>query len=262
MSHDHPASDGQHCLHINADDFGLHPDINAGIARCARAGRLSGFSISANGSAVDWDLARELQNLGVHVGLHLTLVGEPWLSRKRTIRKWPTLIPMLARPSTRRSIEQEAEAQLQTLLDQNLNVDHIDSHQHVHVIEPIWTTVHNLAREFRIEQIRVPWAPTPLLAKPTVAGRVLQMISSTRRDDRSLPCIGLKHAGHNTLKILEGELMQAKRDVELVAHPGDQTHALTTHYAAWKFDWKSETEMLLDDDFKRILDRNGFVLFR
>lgn len=261
MTHENP-TDGAHRLYVNADDFGLHPDINAGIARCARAGRLSGFSISPNGSAVDWELARELQQLGVKVGLHFTLVGEPWLSRKRTITKWPTLIPMLARPSTRKSIEAEAATQLETLFDQKLKVDHIDSHQHVHVIEPIWTVVHNLARQFRIERIRVPWAPTPLLAKPTVAGRVLQMISASRRDDRSLPCIGLKHAGHNTLKILEEELMQAKRDVELVAHPGDQTEALTTHYAAWKFDWKSETEMLMSDDFERILGRCGFILFQ
>ncbi|HQY89072.1 MAG TPA: ChbG/HpnK family deacetylase [Tepidisphaeraceae bacterium] len=262
MSLDHPTSDGVHRLYINADDFGLHPDINAGIARCARAGRLSGFSISANGSAVDWDLARELQELGMKVGLHLTLVGEPWLSQTKTITKWPALVPMLALPSTRRAIENEAAAQIQIIQKNKLRVDHIDSHQHVHVIEPIWTIVHNLARQFRIDRIRVPWAPTPLLAKPTVAGRVLQLISASRRDDRSLPCIGLKFAGHNTIKILEDELRQAKRDVELVAHPGDQTDALSTHYAAWKFDWKSETEMLMSDDFERVLDRCGYLLGR
>src|SRR5271155_2522228 len=82
-------------LLVNADDFGLHPDINRGISECVERGRVQSVSFSATGQAVDWKKLQEWARHGVFVGLHVTLVGQPWATDRRTLHSWKDLVAQL-----------------------------------------------------------------------------------------------------------------------------------------------------------------------
>ena len=238
--------------HVNADDFGLHHDIDRGIVACIDAGRVTGLSLSPNGSSVDWALARELA-ARVQVGVHVTLVGEPWMSQTRAFASWSRLMPWLILPGSRAHLELEIRTQISALIDNGIKPTHMDSHQHVHLMSPTWALFMQMAQEFSISRIRTPVTVRRALCKRSFAGRVLQILSERRRRElpNSLPCIGLAHAGHNTVEILRREIeLSDERDLELVAHPAFDTPALRERYGTWKFDWETERNALLSAQFK------------
>ncbi len=255
-------------LWVIADDFGLHADLNAAMARCASAGRLSGVSVAPNGSGADWALLRKLQRDGVRVGLHLCLVGEPWLSRRRHVSKWPALAPRLMLPSFREQIEREALQQIEVLLAHEIRIDHLDSHQHVHVLEPIFSIVMKLAKDFGVGRVRVPVAASAVSRKGGVAGGALERLSALRVERvrraglLTHGCVGIREAGRMTPAVLARELEAAAGvgagDVEYVAHPGHPTEALISRYGHWRFDWSGELETILGREFPETLKRWGY----
>lgn len=235
-------------VHVNADDFGLHRDIDRGIAACVERGRVTGLSVCANGAAIDWAMARDLA-ARAQVGVHVTLVGEPWLTRPEVrFASWSRLVPWLALRGRGAMLEAEVRAQIEAMLAAGVRPTHLDSHQHVHVMPTIWPTCARLAAEYGIPRVRVPMTPSASIAKPSIAGRVLQALSRRRATAASLPCIGIASAGHNDVEILSRELAASGgRDVELVAHPAFDTPSLRERYGAWQFDWTRETDALLSD---------------
>jgi chitin disaccharide deacetylase len=245
-------------LHVNADDFGLHADIDRGIIACVDAGRVTGVSVAANGQAIDWPAVRELARR-VHVGVHATLVGEPWLTRTRFFTSWSTLVPWLMWPGHAGLLEREVRAQVDSMLQAGVTPTHLDSHQHVHVMPTVWPVVSRVAKEYSIARVRVPATPDRSIAKQSVAGRVLQRLSEWRQTDASLPCIGIAQAGHNTAARLIAELEAARgADVELVAHPGIDTPGLQARYPAWKFDWRTELAALMSPEWGEAVARLGY----
>jgi predicted glycoside hydrolase/deacetylase ChbG (UPF0249 family) len=242
-------------LHINADDFGLHADIDRGIVACVDAGRVTGVSVAANGQAIEWHAVHELASR-VQVGAHITLVGEPWITVPRVFASWSTLVPWLLVPGHSAALEREVRAQVEAMIAAGVKPTHLDSHQHVHVMPILWPVVTKVARDFSIARVRVPATPDRSIAKRSPAGRVLQWLSEKRRGATSLPCIGIGHAGHNTAAGLIGELAAARgADVELVAHPGIDTAELQARYPAWKFDWRTEQAALLSEEWESAIDR-------
>ena len=246
-------------VHVNADDFGLHRDIDRGIARCVEARRVTGFSICANGAAIDWSMARELA-ARARAGVHVTLVGERWLTRPEVrFGSWARLVPWLALPGRRAMLEQEVRAQVVAMIDAGLRPTHLDSHQHVHVMPTIWPTCAAIAAEFGIPRLRVPATPSRSIAKKSAAGRVLQALAQRRATLGSLPCIGIAAAGHNDVEILTRELIaSAGADVELVAHPAIDTPSLRERYGEWQFDWTGETDALLSQAWGEACARLGY----
>lgn len=250
--------------YINADDFGLHRDIDRGIVACVDAGRVTGLSLSPNGTSVDWTLARELASR-VDVGLHATLVGESWLSDKRLFASWSRLMPWLLLPGRKTLLEREIRLQVERMLENDLRPTHLDSHQHVHPMSPIWQLCRKLAAEYGIGRIRVPATPTRAIAKQSLSGRVLQRLSEARAAQvaGAMPCIGIAEAGHNTAARLTHELESSnQQDVELVAHPAFDTSSLRERYGFWKFDWETERNALLSEPFSEACARLGYQIGR
>jgi chitin disaccharide deacetylase len=249
-------------LLVNADDFGLHADIDRGILDCIERGAVQSLSFSPQGKSLDWKKVAELQRAGVKVGLHLTLVGEPWGTTGEVIAKWPQLVKwvMLGGTAARRQLDAEADWQIGQCLDNGIRPDHIDSHQHVHVFPGIWQAAMRLKREHRIPRIRVPRCPTWKAIKKNVPGVALQTLATQRAlsVDHYLPCLGLARAGHNTTDVVIEELKALSHvraesgngskteTIELVMHPGVNTPGLEGTYPEWQFDWTAERDALLD----------------
>jgi predicted glycoside hydrolase/deacetylase ChbG (UPF0249 family) len=171
-------------------------------------------------------------------------------------------MPWLMLPGRRSLLEREIRLQIQSMLERGLKPTHLDSHQHVHVISPIWGLCRRLATEFGIGRIRTPFAP---VWKDSLAGSVLQKLSKRRAlsQPAALACIGIAHAGHNTGVDLENELEMARgRDVELVAHPAFDTPSIRERYGFWKFDWETERAALLGDALGEACMRLGYRITR
>lgn len=70
------AASSERLLLVNADDLGLHLDINRGIERAHGEGIVRSASLSATGDAFEDALELCRRNPELDVGVHLTLVEE------------------------------------------------------------------------------------------------------------------------------------------------------------------------------------------
>lgn len=156
-------------LSLCADDFGLAPGISAGIAKLARAQRLTAISCITNTEY--WAAsAKLLENLpaSVDVGLHINLTqGRPLSARLAKI--WPRLpaLPVLIVRAymgwlPRAALRGEIEAQLAAFREATgATPKFIDGHQHVHHLPGLRGIVLDLAQHLH---------PTPAVRN---TGRVL-----------------------------------------------------------------------------------------
>ncbi|CAN5475626.1 hopanoid biosynthesis-associated protein HpnK [soil metagenome] len=251
---------------INADDFGLHPDIDRGILECIDAGVVQSISFAPQGESLNWSQLAELRSRGVRVGLHITLVGEPWLTDGRVVAGWKDLVRQLASPTgsgrlMKQAVEREINAQVELCKRNRIAISHIDSHQHVHAFPGVWQPVLNAAQRIGSPRIRVPKCPSLKVIKKNVGGIALQMLSSRlgSRVGGFLPILGLAHAGHNKLEIYQRGFNAVKGiDVELCVHPGVNTPSLELKYANWHFNWTAERDALLDPRFAQMLESHGY----
>ena len=154
---------------MNADDFGLSPGVTRGILEAYAAGVISSVSVLVN--APGWGhavAALQAAGSGLGVGLHLNLTAGAPVSAAHSLvdsrtRCFPSLATLVARVLTGRiasaDVAAECAAQLDRLRAVGVNVTHIDSHRHVHVLPGVWPVVVAAARARGIQVVRVPLEP-------------------------------------------------------------------------------------------------------
>lgn len=271
-------------LIVNADDLGLHPDIDRGIEAAHREGIVTSASIAAVGSSFESAVELCRRNPHLDVGVHLTLVGERPLTdaaglgglvngNGHFLEAHPALV---ARALTGRlraeAVRRELEAQIVRAERAGLRITHLDGHQHVHLLPGIWPIVAQLAHEHGIRWVRVPAFEPAAAGRPGALVLALRVGLNTLRSLRRAALGPLRSAdltpalggsGHLTSEaILRGLALVPSRAVaELVAHPGWTTPDLEARYD-WGYDWSGETEALRDPELRRAIDREGFDLRR
>lgn len=159
-------------LIVNADDFGLTAGVNRAIFELHAGGVLTSTTLMARAAATGEaiSLARSAPSLGV--GCHVVLAdGEPVLPRsdipslidRRTGQFLPTLDGFLLRLFSGairpRHIEAEAAAQMAFLQSAGLELDHFDSHKHLHMFPAVLGPVLRAARAAGIYAVRNPFEP-------------------------------------------------------------------------------------------------------
>ena len=123
---------GARYLVVNADDFGQSAGVNAGIVEAHRRGIVTSASLMVRwpGALEASELSRACPMLGV--GLHLDL-GE-WYVEGDAWRPHYEVIPL----DDATLLRDEIERQLAVFSDlMGRAPTHIDSHQHVHLREPV-----------------------------------------------------------------------------------------------------------------------------
>lgn len=253
-------------LVVNADDFGLHPDINRAIEQAHQTGILTSASLVACGSAFDQALQIVQRYPALDVGVHLTLVEERPLCPPAAVASlishdgvfwynYRVLTRRLLSGQIRLAeVRRELEAQVQRVYEAGLHPTHLDSHQHLHLLPGIWPIAVDMAHRYGIQWIRVPTFST--LTRHTVS-RVepifrlgMNYLSRIRRQQLN----GLCCAKHSPGLYLSGRLN--KYDLvallhslpagvsEIVTHPGFTTPTLQRQYR-WNYDWTGEYEALV-----------------
>lgn len=154
---------------INGDDFGFSSGVNQAIIEAHKRGVLTSTSLMVTGEAFDEavTLAHAYPNLAV--GLHLVLVcGKAVLP--------PSTIPHLVdsgghfpsnsfraglgyqfNTAARRELRLEIRAQLEKFRFCGLQLSHVDGHLHMHTHPVVLRTLVELADEFNIKVIRLPY---------------------------------------------------------------------------------------------------------
>ena len=132
-------------LILNADDFGQSKGINQGIMECFEHGIVTSASLM-----VRWPAAREAgiyarENPDLSVGLHVDL-GE-WRNLGGDWKAIYQVAPLDDEDAVREEVERQMEA-FGTLV--GANPSHLDSHQHVHLREPVRSVLRGLARELGV----------------------------------------------------------------------------------------------------------------
>lgn len=250
-------------LLVNADDFGLHRSVNEAIEECARFGTVNSISVMANGRAPDFDLLSRLARQGIFTGVHVTWVGEPWITEDRLIADWRQLVYCLFTGGRKfqYALYEEAEAQIGRLLQNKIQLFHIDSHQHVHHLPGVWSITEALQKKYCIERIRVAHTLSPGLARQSISGWCLGILSGRHQKQSRYYCAGIRHTGRYDIGRLEKELMlSAGINTELIVHPGNDNVGLNNRYLHWHFNWEGERKAICSNRFLQAIEQNNFTL--
>jgi len=162
------------CVILEADDLGLTYAFNEGIRQAHLEGYLTSTCLRANGyahrHAVD-EVLPACPRLGV--GVHLCLNEGPCvapagevshlITSGQQLRRGYLWLIWLARSSAGRlQIEREFRAQIERILDDGVGVDHLNSHQHVHMIPRVFRLTCRLEAEYGIPCVRLAREPAYL----------------------------------------------------------------------------------------------------
>lgn len=267
-------------LIYHADDLGLTKGINQGILECYDRGALQAASIIANGYAVDEALGAYQDRKDLLLSVHLNFMegkalcpdAVPFLTDKEGYFnvKFMDLIRLsnkacgVERLSVMAGIKEEIKAQINRIrpyLKPGAPL-RIDSHQHTHCIPVFFEALMEVAREIRIDYLRLPRdrffmataSPALFMQSMGINQVKVRLLNSLIRTNQGklLPGINtndffigvlftgnmsplavkesLKHIGH-----------KAKEDsiVEILYHPGqalaDEKHYWKKYPGFWKY---------------------------
>lgn len=256
-------------LIINADDFGLSPEVNDGIVACHRAGAVTAASCLVNMPGFEQARRHIEENPRLDPGLHLNFTwGAPLLGKS---------VPLLAPGGRFRSrsslalalalgrvpgpeIRAEAEAQIDRFASDLGIPSHLDVHQHFHTFAGVFEPVARLAAERRIPFLRLP-------RDSSARGPAYRYIAwRFRRRMPPLPVCstdhfrGLSEAGRLDRRAIDRILDSLEPGLtELMVHPGygrvppGAPDRLAGRRAA-------ETEALLDPELPSRLENLRIVL--
>jgi len=267
-------------LCITADDYGMHPCVNAGIENLASQRCISAVAVMVHPKAV-LDSLERLHETTISTGLHLVFTQEEPLSRelkgsplapngKLPSSPYALIAALMRRPHLRRLLIVEAMAQLDRYESLGLEVDFINSHEHIHEVPVLWNVVAQVAEKAKVGALRSSHLQ-PISATKQGA---LAMISRISRYARSidpsfkiLSPLGAGHAGAMTLPLVENFLRQglawhAKGCTlpELVVHPAISNEELLELYGPAVGNRSAEYKLLASPEIKNLWRQYGVEL--
>ncbi len=227
---------------ITADDFGLTRSLNDGIIKAYEEGIVTGVSILPTGFAFEEAIEWLKSNRIVDVGVHLSLtVFRPLTDTKEIatlvtkkghfLKRYQFLLKFIIGRISLDEVYIELKRQLEKVRNAGLNIVHISSHEHIHMMPGILEIFARLAREYSIPAMRC-------LQSDKIVGEVsfgklyrhlVSLLLGRRarivlKDNRLLipdHLYGFLNARRLTEKVLI-EILNSLEDglTEIVSHPG------------------------------------------
>ncbi|MCA2981346.1 MAG: ChbG/HpnK family deacetylase [Myxococcaceae bacterium] len=247
-------------LVFNADDLGLHPRIDEGIFRAREEGLLTSATVLVTGRTARQAIERA-SALGLGLGVHLCLTSRlspaarardvRWLAPGGRFRRdWAELsLAWLSGLIPRDEVVAEFEAQLERARRQGARVDHLDTHQHLHLLPGLASLVEGLAAREGLpvrwprERPQLRWVARPSRAAKAALLSGLARLRPTPRAKR-VRAWGVFESGQLTtarlVRLLE---TLPEGDHELVTHPG-LAPGVVPEDPSWRYDWEAELEAL------------------
>lgn len=277
MSRDIHAAAPSAYLIVNADDFGYFDRVCEGIIHCAEAGVVTATGIMANGPSFEkWiDRLNGIPKLSAGVHLNATL-GRPLTramqkelrTRDQEFPSWTGLAASVLSGRIRSEIIiEEWKAQIQRCLDSGVRIEFLNSHEHVHLLPVLFRGAIELAREFDIDQVRVPraeWGPSFSSDSMIRNLAVSSLRAISRADNQRAPTLlGLNISGRLDVEYLSWRVARlgGGEVFELMCHPGwHDSKAAEKEKLREYHDWELELESLTSPKFTELLQEHGVAL--
>lgn len=266
-------------LIVNADDFGLHQDINTGIIAGYQTGCIRSTTLIAGGDAFGHAVSLYEKNRQLGVGVHLTLVGgiKPLsplsevasliTAEGRFVDNYLQFTARLFQQQVRLSeVEKELRRQIEQVITAGISITHLDSHQHMHVLPGIIDITLALAKEYRVPAIRIPDEPYlftggyPLTVMRAVGRAGLTFFARRARIKarNARICVpdhffGMLAGGGLTAQYLQAIVAQLPDGVsEVMMHPASDNVQLQQTYG-WQYRWTEELAAAQAEDVQHVL---------
>jgi predicted glycoside hydrolase/deacetylase ChbG (UPF0249 family) len=265
-------------LIVNADDYGLTQGVSRAILRGHEAGIITSTSLLALAPGFEQTVGWLDDAPGLGLGAHLAAVGEdpPLLSageiptlvdeRGRLRMSWKQFLPALAsRRIDLDDVRREFAAQLERILAIGRPIDHLDTHQNLHLWPGIAEVLIELGERHDIRTIRVTRSRAHGPVGLTVRRLAARLEATCDRRGWAYPATstGLDEAGSLALPAMLGALArladQAGASAELATHPGEAGDADLARYE-WGYRWGDELEALCNPALASMVDELGFTL--
>lgn len=153
-----------------------------------------------------------------------------------------------------------------------LPIDHLDSHQHLHVLPQVWSIVQSLMMKYGIHRLRIPreaYSYKVLSANPVrIAGRdgltylSKKAMASVRRLHFTTTDFfwGMVDGGHMTESNLHYLIDRLPFGThEIMMHPGRSTAVLSQSFS-WGYHWQDEFQALLSPAIRQQLEAKQIEL--
>ncbi len=276
-------------LIINADDLGSDEHRNKGIFRAIEAGIVKSVSILPNGPATK-DAIRYIKSVmekNISIGIHINLsegtpitkglksiVGEnnSFLSKNSALKLFSNENDI----EVKKEIEQEIDAQIRSITEAGINIDHMDGHHHIHIMPSVIDIAIKKANEYDIGWMRIPYEPFKMLETLEVDENDMQEarffsryaeIAKGHIKDAGIKTadyfIGLYMKGRLSPEVLKEVTAKLKDGVtEIMVHPGyegkwDASNPFTGFSTKQR---EEELNAIIHPDFLAALKRNHVIL--
>lgn len=291
-------------LFINADDFGLCDGADRRILSAFDHGVLSGASILPNGIAFDSAVRAYRERPRFVLSVHLNFVdGDPVAGAANV----PSLVDakgklnssfcglwmkyLLATKSQKQQLTEEVRRELRAQIVKVKAILHrgaelrVDSHRHLHMIPFVFRAVVDIAKELKVDYIRLPREPfffyrgqstfwRAYLGSNLLKHMLLRILSTFGarlcKENKISSCdnfVGVLFTGNITLGVTRAAISQlpSSQTTEVLFHPGrpddDEKHLfegrqdlLDYYFDEWR---ERELNTLLSPEFKRLITTRG-----
>jgi hopanoid biosynthesis associated protein HpnK len=255
-------------LIVTADDFGLTEGINDGIVEAHSRGIVTRASIIANGEAFEHAVLLSKQFIDLKIGIHLTLVAETPINQPDKIKSLIAsngkfvlnykafLSRYIMRKITLDEVYLEWESQIQEVLNSGININHIDSHQHLHMLPGLFNIAVALAHKYQINKIRM--LHHDIVSIQNFKALILTSLSFANKKKIKRSGIafadnflGLKYSGHLDENIILKLLYNIPAGTtEMMCHPGYADNIYYQKYTNWNYEPDIELKALVSKRVK------------
>lgn len=271
-------TNSQTLLIVNADDYGYFDAVSRGILDAHARGIVTATGILATGEAFDTQLARLADYPELDLGVHLNLTyGAPLSGRMRGVLKtrggdFPSKFSMvgaiLKGDVPMEAVETEWRAQIERCLSRNLRLRFLNSHEHIHMLPPLYRLTLALARHYSIPHVRFtqPERPRIWSGGGALRGGIMAGLALLNGRGRTLPAmafLGLAESGRLGGDFMRWTLpaLRPGRVYELMCHPGYGAQAETQDPRLLDYhDWEGELALMTHPDTRALLARHGIRL--
>jgi len=268
------------CLIVNADDYGYYDCVSRGILHSARCGIVTATGILATGNRFDEHITWLADHADLDLGLHLNLTEQEPLTQDMRIRlvrwrgrfppKFAVAIAVMSGFLPAPIVKLEWRAQVERCLDKGLTIRFINSHEHIHMLPPLFHLAEELAQEYGIAHVRLPtsdwfrnWKPGALIRDSLM--KVLAALNNGHLSHPAPAFLGMTESGHLSLTALQNLLprLQPGGVYELMCHPGFRIDAEIDNPKLFAYhDWEGELVALTSPEARTLLESHGIRLIR
>jgi len=265
-------------LIINADDYGYFKGVSQGILQCVRQGTVTATAVFANSPFLDEHATWLAAVPNVDIGVHLNLTDRQPLTKRLSDAlnadggqfpgKFSIAKAVLSRQIPVDLIRAEWHAQIEHCLARNLQLSFLNSHEHIHMLPPLYPIALALASEYGIEHVRfaTPEWPRTWSASAWLRDGIMSVLSQINRlhMPQAAPIfLGMGESGRLSQRYLSNLLPKLRpgRVYELMCHPGiaDLDEVQDKRLLAYH-DWEIERQTLTDPTLKTALANNNIRL--